>query len=158
LRAVDQSQPFFGRKAHRRNAFRFQNVLCGDQLAIEVGVPLPYQYQGQMRQWSEVAASSHRALRWDMGDDAGVHDVQERLHGLGTYSGITACKRRRSQNNHGAHHLFRQRRSHPDAVADYEIVLQEFKRLIRNHSVGKLPESGCDSVHNASLGNQPVNS
>ena len=99
-----------------------------------------------MREGSEVAARTDGAPCRDVGDDAGIENAEEQLHGLDAGPGVPFRDRIRPQHHRGAHDLVRIRSSDPARVAAKQPHLELLRLIVRDRLGDEPPEARVDAV------------
>ena len=125
LRPVDERQPLLGTELERRPVQLTQGV-CRSQFPSvrHHHFPLADQRQHEVRERRQIPGSPQRTLAWNHGQHVRIPMVEQALHCCHRHPRMALAQRLDLQQQHGLHHLSRQRLSNPACVRNQQVSLQ----------------------------------
>ena len=132
LRAVQQSQAFFGGKLEWLQAGPLQRFTAGNSLALIERFALADNDQREVRQRSQIAARTHASLLRNHGAHAGVEHRHQKFRNSNAAAACALGEHVGSQQQHGPRFRNGKRRTDSAGVTAHQVGLQFSQLLVGN--------------------------
>ena len=156
VRAVQQRQAFLGLERQRPHAGGLQRLARRHSAPVRHGLALADQAGRHVRERSEIARRSHRALLGHHGMHAAIQARHQGLDHARPDARGAASQRRGEQQDHRARLGLGERGTDATGVAQHEVALQRGALGRRNHHVLELADAGGDAVDRLGAAGEPI--
>ena len=146
LRAVHEREAFLRLQPDRLEPDRVERGGAGQQPAVDPGLALADQRQGEVGERGKVAARAHRAAARDVREDAAVQALDQQLDRDDASAGVALGERVRAQQHRRAHDLVRVRLADAAGVAAQEPQLELLGQLLGDRARDESAEAGVHAV------------
>jgi hypothetical protein len=151
LRAVEQRQPFLRPQCRRLQSGARERIASAHRSALDPGLAFADQYRGKVRQRREIARRTHRSLRRNAGNDAGVRHGEKRFDDAPPDSRMAARERCDLERDDQAHDRVVEQRPRAGRMRQHQRALQRGKPCIVDPRAREQAETGVDAVDDPML-------
>ena len=156
MRTVEKGKAFLGSQRNGFDAGSLERLGTGEALASRKGLALADEHEAHVGERGQIAGSAHRALPRNDGDNVGIDERRQRLHGCNGNAGCPLRQRVELHQHDEADHARFKRRADARRVGAHDVDLQPRQVRRGDPRLGQFAETGVDAIDRVTGAKQPL--